>query len=179
MKKLNMSVPALSVAKDRSLTDLHHPSIELVKLVPVWQSGLTLFLRELRESGDDIFFSPHPADEETIVRIVRQTGIDLYYLIVEDQKVLGYGFLRGWDEGYQIPSLGIAIHSSVQNLGLGKVFMNFLHHLALRRGAGKVRLRVHRENVKAIGLYKSLNYIFTDGVGREDYLVGFKRLGKE
>lgn len=174
-----MSVPASNAVKDNLRTDLHHPSIELVRLTPGWQVGLTLFLQELRECGDDIFFSPHPTDEESIARIAHQRGRDLYYLVVEDQKVLGYGFLRGWDEGYKIPGLGIAIHPSARNLGLGKVFMNFLHHLALRRGANKVRLRVHRENIKAIGLYKNLNYVFTADAEQADYLVGFKNIEKE
>lgn len=153
--------------------------MELVRIAPRWEEGLKLFLRNLRESGDEIFFSPHPWDDNSINQIASYNGKDLYYLLIEEEKVLGYGLLRGWDEGYPIPSLGVAIHPLARGAGLGKIFMDFLHVLALRRGASKVRLRVHKNNDKAIGLYKSLDYVFEEDARQADYLVGIKRLGRE
>jgi ribosomal protein S18 acetylase RimI-like enzyme len=87
--------------------------------------------------------------------------------------------LRGWDEGYQIPSLGLAIHPSVRGQGLGKMLMGFLHLQAFRRGAEKVRLRVNSTNDKALKLYKGLGYVFEEDPHQVDLLVGFKDLGTE
>lgn len=150
--------------------------MEVVRLAPQWQGGLRQFFQDLKESGDDVFFSPHPADEDSIRRIASLDGKDLYYLLVEEGRVLGYGMLRGWDEGYQIPSLGLAIHPSARGLGLGKMLMDFLHLLAARRGAGKVRLRVRANNEKAISLYKSLDYAFEEDTNQPGFLVGFKNI---
>ncbi len=129
-----------------------------------------------RERGS-VFFYPHPADDITIDRIANYKGKDLYYLLVEDEKILGYGILRGWDEGYQTPSLGIAISPCVRGSGLGTLLMNFLHVAASRRGSRKVRLRVLKNNKKAISLYKNSGYVFKKDIKQPDYLVGFKILG--
>lgn len=179
MKKLNISVPALSPAENKAAACAEYPSMELVRLSPYWQKGLKLFLQDLKDGGDEIFFSPHATDDISISKISNHNGKDLYYLIVEGKRVLGYGLLRGWDEGYTIPSLGVAIHPSARGIGLGKLFMDFLHMLALRRGANKVRLRVNRKNERAIGLYKSLGYAFEDDVKQTEYFVGFKNLGND
>lgn len=174
-----MSAPASSSVKNSPSGDTAYPSIELVRLAPRWLVGLKQFFQDLEENGDEVFFAPHPTDENSINRIANYSGRDLYCLLVEGEKVLGYGMLRGWDEGYQIPSLGVAIHPSARGEKLGKMLVNFLHILAFRRGASKVRLRVHTNNGKAISLYKSLGYVFEEDTNQVDYLVGFKSLGRE
>ncbi|NNM68937.1 MAG: GNAT family N-acetyltransferase [Gallionella sp.] len=174
-----MSAPALSPVENKPPSSLGYPSMELVRFSSRWKEGVKLFFRDLKEGGDEEFFSPHPSDDNSINQIANYHGKDLYYLLVEEEKVLGYGMLRGWDEGYSIPSLGVAIHSSARGEGLGKIFMHFLHVLAFRRGASKVRLRVHINNDKAIGLYKNLGYVFEEDTNQADYLVGFKSLERE
>ncbi len=174
-----MSAPALKPAEDSPCMGADSSSMELVRLTSAWQEGLMLFLRDLKDAGDEIFFAPHSTDAPSIAQIACHNGKDLYYLIVEGKKVLGYGLLRGWDEGYAIPSLGIAIHPSARGTGLGKLFMDFLHMQAFRRGATKVRLRVHKKNDTAISLYKSLGYFFEEDAKQAEFLVGFKNLRNE
>lgn len=174
-----MSAQASSPAKNRSPADIAYPSLEVVRLAPELQEGLQQFFQDLKAGGDDVFFSPHPADADSIRRIAAHDGKDLYYLLVEQGKVLGYGILRGWDEGYQIPSLGLAIHPSARGQGLGKMLMDLLHLLASRRGADKVRLRVRANNEKALNLYKSLGYAFEEDTKQSGFLVGFKNIGRE
>jgi len=52
--------------------------------------------------------------------------------------------------------------------------MHFLHAAALRRGAKRIRLKVHRENVRGIDLYKSLGYEFGQQEGSQ--LIGYLQL---
>ena len=101
-------------------------------------------------------------------------GRDLYYALADGMTMIGYGMLRGWDEGYEIPSLGLALDSSVRGHGYGRMFMHFLHAAALRRGAKRIRLKVHRENVRGIDLYKSLGYEFGQQEGSQ--LIGYLQL---
>lgn len=173
-----MSAPVSKPAKNRSSADIEYPSLEVVRLTPDWQGGLQQFFQDLKASGDEVFFCPHPADADSIRRIAAHDGKDLYYLLVEQGKVRGYGMLRGWDEGYQIPSLGLATHPSARGQGLGKLLMDFLHVLAFRRGAHKVRLRVHANNEKALNLYTSLGYAFEEDTNQSGFLVGFKNIGR-
>jgi ribosomal protein S18 acetylase RimI-like enzyme len=136
-----------------------------------WSEPLIEFLRSLEAAGEDRWFRPHPFTEE-IVNVLSTDGRgDLYYVLVEGDAVLGYGMLRGWSEGYDIPSLGIAIASTARNQGLGRLFMHFLHAAARRRGSTKVRLRVNADNAGALAMYKSLGYRFGSNEGA--YLVGF------
>ncbi len=86
-------------------------------------------------------------------------------------EVLGYGMLRGWDDGWKIPSLGIALDPRIRGNGTGEMLMHFLHAAARRRGATKVRLKVYPDNRTAIALYKKLGYVFaTEEAGQ---LVGY------
>lgn len=116
-------------------------------------------------------FHPHPFTDEEAKKHAQYIGKDLYYVVLEGDHVLGYGMLRGWDEGYEVPSLGIVIHPSVRGTGLAKLFMDFLHTAARRRGARKVRLKVYPDNTAAVNLYKKLGYVFESK--KAGQLVGF------
>jgi ribosomal-protein-alanine N-acetyltransferase len=125
----------------------------------------------LRRSGAGREFHPHPLTREEAARRCRYIGRDLYYVLLDGARALGYGMLRGWDEGYEVPSLGIAIHPDEQGRGLGTAFMHLLHAAAKRRGARRVRLKVYPRNLRAVRLYEGLGYRFE---GEEHgQLVGF------
>mgnify|MGYP006156703319 CR=1 FL=1 len=143
-----MFAPALYPAKNNLQMSSEHFPIELVRLTPSWQDGLSLFFQALKETDEQKYFSPHPTDTESLRKVTCSKGEDLYYVLVEGRRVLGYGLLRGWDEGYVIPSLGLAIHPSARGTGLGRFLIDFLHILAIRKGATKVRLRVNVNNQK-------------------------------
>lgn len=149
--------------------------IEIRSLGPEWVEALAEFFRALGEAGDSKHFHPHPLTALEAARRCRYRGNDVYHILVEDGRVLGYGMLRGWDEGYTVPSLGIAIHPAERGKGLAMAFMHFLHAAARRKGANKVRLKVHSDNAAAVGLYQGLGYAFH---GRErGQLVGILDLG--
>ena len=73
-------------------------------------------------------------------------GRDVHALLVEDGRAVAYGMLRGFDEGYDVPSLGIAVRTGLQAPGSRAAMMAHLHAEARRRGATVVRLRVHPDN---------------------------------
>jgi [ribosomal protein S18]-alanine N-acetyltransferase len=135
------------------------------------EQPLVEFFHALKEAGDDKYFHPHPFTEEAARKLTHYTGKDLYYVLIEGDKILGYGMLRGWDEGYDVPSLGTAIRASARGLGFGKLFMHFLHAAARRRGASRIRLKVYPSNKVAVALYKGLGYRFESE--EEGQLVGF------
>lgn len=174
-----MSALVSNPAKNSLEKDISYLFPEVVRLVPAWQVGLQLFFQDLKACGDNFFFSPHLTDIDSIRGIASHDSKDMYYLLVDQGRILGYGMLRGWDEGYQIPSLGLAIHPSARRQGLGKLFMDILHLLASQRGAEKVRLRVHVKNELAINLYKSLGYTFEKDSNEPFFWVGFKNIGRE
>jgi [ribosomal protein S18]-alanine N-acetyltransferase len=149
-------------------------ALECQKLAEKWKQPLLAFLNSLSDADDARNFSPHPFTVDALDQIIRNVRNDLYYVLSEGDNVLGYGLLRGWDDGFEIPSLGIAIHPRIRGSGLGKVFMHFLGAAAKRKGAKKVRLRVNRENTRARRLYENMGYKFEPQ--EQEYLVGFLEL---
>lgn len=123
------------------------------------------------------YFHPHVFNKETLINILEQTRKDLYYIIIFNNLIIGYGMLRGMDEGYEIPSLGIAIDKDYSGKGLGSLLMVFLETTAKLHKYTKMRLRVNKDNQKAISLYKKLGYNFT--VSDEENLLGIKDLNSE
>ena len=117
-------------------------------------------------------FHPHPLDAPTARRIAHYAGQDLYYGTVYGKQLVGYGMLRGWDEGYAVPSLGVAVHPQARGAGVGKLLMHFLHAAARCRGATQVRLKVHRENEVALAMYQRLGYVFEAEAAPDGQVVG-------
>ena len=136
------------------------PEIRL--LGPELDQALGDFFGALKKENADAFFHPHALTSEEARRLCRYTGKDLYYVLIDEGQVLAYGMLRGWDEGFDIPSLGIATLSSARGARLSSLLAQFLHAVARRRGARKVILKVYKENAAARKLYEGLGYAFTD-----------------
>ena len=148
--------------------------LEFRLLEPSLEESLARFFVDLGATEDTRHFHPHDLTAEEARRRVRYGGKDLYYVAVVAGRVDAYGLLRGWDEGYAIPSLGIALHSGARGTGLARAFMLFLHAAARGRGAEKVRLKVYPDNTRAVALYRGLGYSFESREGEQ--LVGIAQL---
>lgn len=148
--------------------------LELRRPAPQIEGALAEFFRALVAAGDDRFFHPHPFTDEAARERMRYEGKDVYCAALVGDRVLAYGMLRGWDEGFEVPSLGVVVRADARGLGLGKALVEFLHSEARRRGAAKVRLRVYPDNAIALALYRSLGYEF--GGTSEGQWVGLKTL---
>jgi len=141
---------------------------------PSWAEKLAQFFKDIIANKDDLYFHPHPLTCEMAKKIAIHKGDDLYFLQIKDNRIAGYAMLRGWDEGYTIPSLGIAMHPNFRNQGLGTDFMGFLHNQARAKGADKVRLKVYLSNTRARHFYESLEYSFIDEENGQ--LIGYCEL---
>lgn len=148
--------------------------IECVRFRVEWVAALQVFLQELDRAGESAFFSPHPADEKTLHDLATRPTANVHCLLVEEQQVVGYGLLRGWDEGFEVPSLGIAIHPQRRSEGLGNFLMGYLEFQAAQRGAASVRLRVFRQNAAAIALYSARGYEWVADPSNGELLLGHK-----
>jgi len=115
-------------------------------------------LAELFASIDSTHFRPHPFTPEEADRVVRYQGGDVYAALEVNGRFVAYGILRGWDEGFAVPSLGIGVRADLRRRGYGREMMVWLAEEAKRRGADRIRLRVHPDNIGARRLYESLGY---------------------
>ena len=87
-----------------------------------------------------------------------QEVADVHLIGRVDGQVVAFGMLRGWHEGYETPSLGIAVRVDAEGRGYGRAMMRELERAARARGAKQIRLRVHPKNARARRLYESCGY---------------------
>jgi [ribosomal protein S18]-alanine N-acetyltransferase len=138
--------------------------------------ALGRLFERLRRQGAEAFFHPHPLTREAAAELAVYAGRDVYCVRQIGKELVGYGMLRGWEEGFQVPSLGLAIEAAHQGRGHGRCLMEFMHALARQRGAKRIRLRVYPDNVRAMNLYRSLGYSFTKDCESDRQIVGFLEL---
>lgn len=127
-------------------------------------------LGSLLEQIDQTFFRPHPMTAEEALRISRLRGRDIYLIGRVGGEAVAYGMLRGWDEGYDTPSLGVGVRHDFEHQGYGGAMMRALHRAAREGNATRIRLRVHPRNARAIRLYRSMGYVEA-GMERDEILM--------
>lgn len=149
-------------------------AIECIAFRIGWEGPLSRFFSDLKAREDDAYFHPHAGDEESLRTIARNAGDDLYYLFVRGGDVLAYGLLRGWNEGFEMPSLGIAVQPSMRGSGLGRLMMEYLETMARLRGAQSIRLRVHKDNTVAREMYARRGYRMEQDDTDGSLIVGIK-----
>jgi ribosomal protein S18 acetylase RimI-like enzyme len=150
---------------------------EIIRPEETLVARLASFFLRLEAAGVSRHFHPHPLNWEEAERRCRYEGLDEYLVAIHDDQIVGYAFLRGWDEGYAVPALGVVVDPAFQGLGLGRHLMHCLHTLARERKATRIILKVYPENEKALGLYRSLGYVF--GAKEKNQLIGVLDLEKQ
>jgi len=132
--------------------------IEISAVALHHDAALAAFFESVDADQSSMGFHPHAMTREMASKLAKYDGADLYYVMTIDSHIVGYGMLRGWDQGYDIPSVGMLIRSDFRGRGLGRLFMNFLHVSAALRGARQLLLHVDERNDVALKLYRSLGY---------------------
>jgi ribosomal protein S18 acetylase RimI-like enzyme len=150
--------------------------MEIVRLKPEHRKTLAAFFSRIARDTTSRHFHPHTFTEEDADRICSYCGKDLYVGLHFNANFLGYGMLRGWDEGFSVPSLGIYIAPEMRGTGAAKLMMQHLHLAAKLSKATQVRLKVYRDNAAALRLYRSFGYQFDDSFGDGAQVVGILSL---
>jgi ribosomal-protein-alanine N-acetyltransferase len=119
---------------------------------------------------DTRWFRPHDLDAAGARAITSHRGDDVYLIGFLGSAPVAYGMLRGWDQGYRVPALGVAVRDGYRDRGLGRQMMLALHDVVRERGGHRVRLRVSAGNVGARHLYHSLGYRQV-GVERGEFVL--------
>jgi ribosomal protein S18 acetylase RimI-like enzyme len=138
------------------------PGVTIRQLGGADRDALAALLEDLRVDPASVHFHPHPFTRETAVRIAERRGIrrDAYFGAFIDGQLVGYGMLRGWDEGYEVPSFGVAVGTGHRGLGIGRRLLRHAISIARRRRSPSVMLKVHPSNANAKHLYESEGFAF-------------------
>lgn len=147
------------------------------RLRPGLEPALSEFLADIARNGEDSLFAPHATDLTTLRTLATNPGQDVYLVFMTNGAVRAYGLLRGWNEGYDVPSLGIAVHPQFRGKGLATRVMDQLESEARNKHAPAIRLRVHKQNQHAIDIYRLRGYEMSQDPVEPHLLVGIKTLG--
>lgn len=142
---MNSIEPALIELRQLNLTDL--PDI-----VELWD----------KDPADyNLHFIPFEMNLQNLKSIIEQADKDLFIGVFVAKKAAGFFMLRGFDNGYEIPSYGVWISKQYANKGLAKLTLQ--HSIAICRMSGvkKIMLKFHPENIIAMKMYKKFGFIET------------------
>lgn len=138
------------------------------------------FFRMINTDSYLLDFAPHPFTDKEALRVCGHKGRDLYIGVFADgamTKMVGYGMLRGLDQGYSVPSLGLCVLEAYQGQGIGRALLGYLLKACADRGTSRAMLKVKRDNVGARALYESMGFVFQDH--DQDFLIGYRTLAAD
>lgn len=139
--------------------------MEIRSLGPSDVHALGSFFATIGADEDTVtFFHPHSFDARTAQRICNRDGIkdDRYFAAFDGQMVVGYAMLRGWDEGYDMPSFGVCVRPDARGRGIARTLLADAFGRARAAGARRVMLKVFGENSAARNLYESMGFVFDE-----------------
>jgi len=127
-------------------------------LLPEHCPGLARLLEDNDREEITGHFHPFPMTRETAERLCLGHFKDRYYIAFLDGVTVGLVMLRGWDEGYEVPSFGVFIDYRYHGRGLGRLLTEYAIVEAKQMGCAKVRLTLYESNVRGWRLYTSLGF---------------------
>lgn len=103
-------------------------------------------------------FTAFDLNTDTINSILSKAVNDKYFGIFLSNKIVGFYMLRGFDDGFDIPSYGVIISSDYSNKGLSRLTLYHAFTFCKINGIKKIMLKVHPENTYAKNLYESVGF---------------------
>jgi ribosomal-protein-alanine N-acetyltransferase len=104
-------------------------------------------------------FHPFPLTRATARKLATKRTKDLYYVASFGQELAGFMMLRGWDEGFEVPSFGFLVDRAAQGRGLGKRLAATALDEARAGGAERVRATVYASNRSSVAALQGSGFV--------------------
>lgn len=136
---------------------MHSGDVELI--APRHTEALVAFFERNAVPAVEGTFDPFPLTAEQARAIAGRTGRDLYYALVRGRAIVAFSMLRGFDEGYEVPSFGIFVDHRHHGEGVGRMLTSWTIEQAWSVRCPAIRLTVYSHNAAAKHLYDSLGFV--------------------
>jgi ribosomal-protein-alanine N-acetyltransferase len=104
-------------------------------------------------------FTPFPMTAASAATLLSERREDRYYgAFAGTDEIVALSMLRGWDEGFVVPSFGIAVDARWHGRGVGTRMTAWTVEQARALGAPSVRLTVYDDNPTAQRIYARLGF---------------------
>lgn len=104
------------------------------------------------------YFTPFNFNTETIKEILSKSRKDIFFGLFLNNKIIGFYMLRGFDEGFKIPSYGVWISNKYAGKGLAKLTLQHSISFCKINNIEQIMLKVHPENTGAKKLYENFGF---------------------
>ena len=121
--------------------------------------ALRAFFAHNSDRGTVRYFHPFPLSPEVARRLAQHQGRDRYYVATYSEGVIALSMLRGWDEGFEVPSFGIVVDHQWRSRGLGSALLRLTLEEARTVGTSRVRLSVYASHLSALQLYLKHGFV--------------------
>ena len=99
------------------------------------------------------FFTPFAVDNNSLYQRLADCKQDRYWGIRSGDDLVGFFMLRGFDEGYSVPSFGVFVTQKFANKGFAKLALHFCLSWCISNQLPSLMLKVHPDNKFARGMY--------------------------
>lgn len=104
------------------------------------------------------FFHPFSLTSQTAHNILSESCRDRYYVGIHAGRIVGMSMLRGWDEGFDIPSFGVFVDYRYHGRGFGRRLTEFAIDEARSLHCPSLRLSVYASDKYARRIYDALGF---------------------
>ena len=150
-------------------------SVEITEL-GTEQAGTLSRLLLASDKNYTQYFIPFSFDENSIKKILGRAKNDKYFGVFISKELVGFYMLRGFDDGYDIPSYGIWIAEKFSGLGLSKLTLQHTISYCKINGIKKIMLKVHPDNSIAKKTYERYGFKQEGTDTKNNNLIYFKDL---
>jgi RimJ/RimL family protein N-acetyltransferase len=123
-------------------------------------AALSLMLRSQKPSYAR-FFTPFGYDEQSIAVVLARRGEDVFMGLYWRDEVVAFFMLRGWNEGYEIPSFGILVDEKYRGDGLEMLSLETAKVICKLRGAARIMFKMHPENISVRAVARKTGFVKT------------------
>ncbi|MEJ7848041.1 MAG: hypothetical protein WKF92_08145 [Pyrinomonadaceae bacterium] len=97
------------------------------------------------------FFYAFGAEASAISAVLSAAKADIYSGIFWHEELAGVFMLRGWDEGYDVPSFGVLIDEKYRGGAFMRLALDTAKLICRLSGAKRLMAKIHPENVSPRG----------------------------
>ena len=157
------------------MKDLLSDDLIIKKLTAESAGEISLLLKN--ESPEySRYFIPFTFELETIRQILNNLKKDSFWGIFINNKLVGFYMLRGFDEGYEIPSYGVWISKEYSGKGLSKLTLQHAISFCAINHIKKMMLKVHPQNSIAKRMYEKFGFKQSGTDPQNKHLVYYKNI---
>ncbi len=107
------------------------------------------------------FFHPFEFSITAISEVLANQRQNVLMGLYCGSQLVVFFMLRGWNEGYDVPSFGIIVDEAYRGCGFEMIALDAAKSICRLRGAERLMLKMHPDNITAKGVARKIGFVQT------------------